>query len=102
IRTGVARSGKFASNTASVEKSFIDLSFRALVQPFAHAELSLSLDNAGFAEVCWRLPNANVLACPIGTLRWPIGISSRLHPLARPKDQASPLAGTEPYIAGAG
>jgi hypothetical protein len=46
IRTGLARSGKFASNTASVEKSLIDLSFRAVVQPFAHAELLLSLDNA--------------------------------------------------------
>jgi len=59
----------------------------------------LSLDNEGFSEVRWRRPNANVLACPIGTLRRPIGNSSRPHPLAQLQDQASPLAAIELYIA---
>jgi hypothetical protein len=61
-----------------------------------------NLDDAGFSEVRWCLPHANVLACPIGTLRWPIGNSNRPHPLAQLQDRVSPLAGIEPYVAGAG
>jgi hypothetical protein len=67
-----------------------------------NVELLLSLDDAGFSEVRWCLLSASVRGCPTGTLRWPIGNSNRPHPLAQLQGQVSPLAGIEPYIAGAG